>query len=162
MQNCLELARLKMAEDSTPSSPWALLCIHCNILAYAKWRTHRCHDQKRPKSRKWKSPPLNQKSWNNSPVVSLWNYPVHKNWQPWTPWPFAFWEDSLSECVSLNKPAFALLWLLVNYFLCKVRILTWWPSQGHIWELGQDHPLTPYFPETLLRWERLLFLRRTF
>ena len=77
-KNWLEPTKPKMVEDSTFSGPWASLYAHCNILAYAKWQTHRCHDSskanhKRPKSgwrpNSQKSPPLPQNSWNNPPTL---------------------------------------------------------------------------------------------
>ena len=75
--NCLVPARSKMVEESTSSGPSTSLYAHCNILAYAKWHTHQCHDNskadhKRPKSgqwtNSWKSPLLPQNTWNNPPT----------------------------------------------------------------------------------------------
>lgn len=85
--NWLELTRSKMAEDSTPSGPWASLHAHCNTLA-ARWHTHRHHDSsqpdcKRPKSR-WDPVPRNpcrfpKRVGITLPLVSKWNYPAHKS-----------------------------------------------------------------------------------
>ena len=69
-----------MVEDLT--WPWALLYAHCNILAYTKQHTHKCHgssegNHRRPKRgwwpHFWNSPLLLQNIWNNPPThrVSL-------------------------------------------------------------------------------------------
>ena len=75
------MIRPKVAENSTSSRPWASLYTHCNILAYAKWHAHRCHDSSKADYEKltkneqwlnsWKSQPSSQNSWNNPPTDSV-------------------------------------------------------------------------------------------
>ena len=75
------MIRPKVAENSTSSRPWASLYTHCNILAYAKWHAHRCHDSSKADYEKltkneqwlnsWKSQPSSKNSWNNPPTDSV-------------------------------------------------------------------------------------------
>ena len=69
----------KMAEDATPSWPWASFYAHCDTLA--KWHTQQCHDSpeanhERPTSGWWPPTPSSDRIILSH--ISLWNYPAIK------------------------------------------------------------------------------------
>ena len=105
-KNWLELARSKMAEDSTSRGPWASLWPYYNILG--KWHTHRCQDNsetnhKMLKSGWWpsfqKSRSLPSSSWNKPPTHLPMNSP--SPYKLTTPYfrALAFWGGPHSACV---------------------------------------------------------------
>ena len=106
-------------------------------------------------------------------LISLWNYPAHKNWSPHilgllssskmahtlsvecvSPMAaLAFWDrlhSAYGKCLSLSKPAFSLLWLALEFFPAwSPGPSLGGPFQGLTWDTGHDHPLEPHFPTTV-------------
>ena len=70
----------------------------------------------------------------------------------------AFWDRSHSVyrvCISLNKPAFTLLLLTLEFFPVQIQAPSLGgPSQGLTWDLGHDHPLVSHSPATSARQEK--------
>ena len=84
------------------------------------------------------------------PLISLWNYPAHKNQTPHISESLVFW-DSLHSvygvCTSLNKSVLTLLQLTLEFLPGQSRGLSLGgPSKRPTPDLGYDHPLTPHFP----------------
>ena len=97
-------ARSLMVDDLTFSRPWASLYPHCNTL-HAKWHAHKHHDCSRPKGPKsgrwpnfWKPHPSPEIVRIILPLISLWNYPAHKNSPPHISGPLTFWDGPHSFC----------------------------------------------------------------
>ena len=127
---------------------------HCNILAHAKWHTHRPMTVPRltTKGQKVGCSPTPR---NPHPFLKYSEYPSHplayeithsyKNWQLHTLEPLAFLDCPHSvKCVSpwINFFHFTMArsWILSHQ---KPRTQAWQPFQGLIWDLGHDHSLMP-------------------
>ena len=82
------------------------------------------------------------------PLLSLSSYPACKNQPPRILGPpLVFCDGPLSACgirISLNKPAFTLPWLTLEFFLAQRQGPSLGGlSQGLTPDLGHDHLLTP-------------------
>ena len=125
--NWLEPAGSKMVDKSTSTRPWATVDTHCNTSS-GKWHTHRHHDSSKgdhkgqrvgigPNS--WQSLPLPKITGILLSLVNLWTYPPYKKLTPLPPGTSYIWDGPHSVygvCISLNKPSFALLWLILEFF----------------------------------------------
>ena len=83
------------------------------------------------------------------PLISLWNYPAHKNKTPHISESLAFWDSPHSVfgvCTSLNKSVFTLLQLALEFLPARSQGLSLGsPSQGLAWDLRHDQSLSPHF-----------------
>lgn len=145
-KNWLELTRSKMAEGSNSSITGASVCAHCNTLA-SKWHTHRCQDSSKMtiKGQKVGDAPITgnplpfpQKSWDNSPTWKPMELPSPEKTQCLSCSNLLRWPTSAyGMCLSLNKAAFTLLRLVLEFFPARIQGPS--PgasSQGRLRDLG--------------------------
>ena len=87
------------------------------------------------------------------PLISLWNYPAHKNQTPHISESLVFW-DSLHSvygvCTSLNKSVLTLLQLTLEFLPVWSQGLSFGSlSQGLAWDLRHTSLSPPMFPATV-------------
>ena len=86
-------------------------------------------------------------------LISLWNYPVHKNKQPHSLGPLAFWDGPHSVygvCISLSKSAFALLWLTLEFLHARSQGPSLGGSSQGLARDLQHHHVHTYLPPLLM------------